>query len=267
MEIEERMSGRQCDRQAQGCEMKKKKFLGMLTAAALCLGLTGCGENQIPELTDAQVREMGQYVAFILMKYNANGGSRLVELSDYMQNPPAAEQPGETEQPEDSAGMGPVDDTPVVDAPGQTVQEYTLEEVMGLPEGITVGYAGEEICSVYPSEGEENYFVMTATEGRQLLVLKFFLVNGSGQDQTVDLISRGQQEDLIFQITVNGDYRRRALNTTLLDDLATLKCDIPAGGTYNAVLLIEVDQGLADGVETIDLSAKYGDKACSVQVR
>ena len=52
--------------------MRKKKLLGILTAAALCLGMTGCGENQMPELTDAQVKEIGQYVAFILMKYNSN---------------------------------------------------------------------------------------------------------------------------------------------------------------------------------------------------
>ena len=62
--------------------MRKKKLLGILTAAALCLGMTGCGENQMPELTDAQVKEIGQYVAFILMKYNSNGGSRLVELTE-----------------------------------------------------------------------------------------------------------------------------------------------------------------------------------------
>ena len=55
--------------------MRKKKLLGILTAAALCLGMTGCGENQMPELTDAQVKEIGQYVAFILMKYNSNGGA------------------------------------------------------------------------------------------------------------------------------------------------------------------------------------------------
>ncbi len=247
--------------------MRKKKLLGILTAAALCLGMTGCGEDQMPELTDAQVKEIGQYVAFILMKYNSNGGSRLVELTEQTQKPSELEESAGTES-EEPSGMAPVDDTPVVDAPGQTVQEYTLEEVMGLPEGIKVGYAGEEICSVYPDEDAEDYFAITATDGKQLLVLKFFLANNSGRDQTVDLLSwDAAQEDLIFQITVNGEYRRRALNTMLLDDLGTLKCDIAADGVYNAVLVIEVDQGVADTLETIELSVKCGDKACSVQVR
>ena len=43
--------------------MKYKKSLITVMAVAM-LGLSGCAENQIPEMTDEEMRAVGEYVAY-----------------------------------------------------------------------------------------------------------------------------------------------------------------------------------------------------------
>ena len=48
--------------------MKKKNAAAIVAASILVMGLTGCGENRIPDMTEAQMEEVGEYVAFTMMK-------------------------------------------------------------------------------------------------------------------------------------------------------------------------------------------------------
>ena len=58
-----------------------RRLVAVLTAGLLIMGLTGCGENQIPEMTDEQMQRLGEYTAMILMKYDAGNRSRLVDYT------------------------------------------------------------------------------------------------------------------------------------------------------------------------------------------
>lgn len=237
--------------------MKKKNAAAIVAASILVMGLTGCGENRIPDMTEAQMEEVGEYVAFTMMKYDANHRSRLVSLEELEAKPtlpPATPEP--TKEPQ---GMGKTDNTPVRDASSGTA-EYTLEEVMGLPEGMKVNYTGFSLCREYPEDGENGFFALNAAEGKELLVLKLEIVNNSSQEQRLDVLSSGE----VFRVTVNGNYTRRALTTILVNDLSTFVGSVPASEKTDVVLLIEVDEENAGALNSISLSVKSDTGSCRI---
>lgn len=249
--------------------MGTKKFKTGLAAAVLCLGicsgLTGCGENVIPELTESDIQTIGEYSAFILMKYDASNRSRLVTLPPET-TPVEAEQtepemPPETEEP---SGMGPVDDTPVTDV-SREEDPGSMEDVLRLAEGVRVSYAGAELCDTYPHNEEIWEVVVNASsETKKLLVLRFCFSNETEQEQIVDIAS---QKDLTFRITVNEDYRCNAMMTLLLDDMMTFKESISAGESAEAVLIIEVEQKRMEDIVSISLNLKNDEKAYTIRLK
>lgn len=248
-------------------KMRHSKIKGKICmiTAALVLGLTGCGENQIPDLTNAEIQAIGEYIAITMMKYDLNNKSRLMELSVLDIEESVLEENGETE---DSVGMGPVDDTPVVNAPGAEAEtenpvrqeEYSMEEVMGLPEGMTVAFQGQEVYDSYPEEGD--FFSMSASEGKKLLVLRFSVSNGTAQDQEMDMLA----SDAAFHVTVNGEYTRRALTTMLLDDMTTFVGTIPAQGSVETVLVVEMGQETASHISSLSLTVKNESKTYAMEL-
>ncbi len=246
-------------RHVRGVEMMKKRITAVLTAAVLCAGLTGCGKNLIPDMTDEQVKAMGEYIAITMMKYDANHRSRLVDLSRLEQKQPSVTP--SPEQPEEPSGMGAVDDTPVVDS---TVVEnpYTMEDVLALPGGVVAVYSGYRLCDVYPDGEEGELISLPAAEGKKLLVLSFLLNNTSDQEQQVDLLSSGAG----FRITVNETYTRRALSTTFINDMLNFKGAIPAGSSTEVVILVEVSEETASSLSSVSLNVKNDVKTYTIQI-
>lgn len=239
----------------------RKRIAGVLTAAVLCLALSGCGSNQIPEMTGDQLQMIGEYAAITWMKYDAGNRSRLVELPPeptpdpvQQEKPLPSDEPGQGEEPDQPEGMRPTEDTPVA---GST---FSMEEVLGLPEGFRIAYQEHELCDVYPNDQEDSFFSVTAVEGKKLLVLRFSVYNGSGQEQQADMLSG----ETAFQIVVNETFSRRAMTTGLLDDLATFQSTIPADGSASAVLLIEVEDGTE--ISSVSLKLKNDSKTCTIQL-
>ena len=236
----------------------KRKISMVLTAALLMTGLTGCAENQIKDLSEDEIQAVGEYVALTMMKYDINHRSRLMDLAVVDESDSSAEGVEEEQISEEPSGMAPVDDTPVVNASGKEEQEapsYSLEEVMGLPEGLEVAFTGQEVYESYPENAD--YFSLNASEGRKLLVLRFSIVNVGEQEQNVDLLNSGA----VFHIKVNETFSRRALTTMLMDDMATYVGTVPAGGSVDTVLVIEVDNGMAESISSVGLSVENGEKA------
>ena len=106
----------------------------------------------------------------------------------------------------------------------------TIEEYYGIQD-ITFQYTGYELTESYPSgiEGEDVFFAMDATEGMQLLVLKFTASNASSADQTLDMLGHGAR----FRISVNGGSGENALSTMLLNDLQTYEGVVPAAPAWS----------------------------------
>lgn len=238
----------------------RKRLTAALTAGLLILSLAGCGENQIPEMTDEELRIVGEYAAITLMRYDANHRSRLVDYTDMLITPTPEPEITPTPTPQAPQGMDPVDDTLVIGPSGGTGNSHAMEEVLELPEGLSVQYLGAEFYDKYP-EGDIVGFALTATTGKKLLVLNFSLINAGEQDVAVDILSL----DAEFNITVNGDYTRRALLTMLDNDLSTYMGTISGTGSVNTVLVIEVDESVEGNLSSLSLNLKNDQKTYTIQ--
>jgi hypothetical protein len=243
-------------------DRKKKRTALVVAALTLMMGITGCG-NQIPELTDEQVQMVGEFVAATVMKYDKNHGSRLVELPETDFQTPAEPTPTQVPSQEpDASGQEPSGEDVSGSGPEEVVNSYTLEEVLGLAQGVTVVFTGQQVCDRY-SEGDIEGFCVPAADGKKLLVLNFIINNGSEQEQKVDILSSGA----IFGITVNGEYVRRALKTMLPEDMSTIRdLTLGAGEGMEAVLIIEVDNETAENISTAVLNVKNDSKAYTIQL-
>lgn len=251
----------------EGTEMRKK-FCMISLAAAMTLGLTACG-NAIPDMTDAQMQAISEYAAVTLLKYDVDHRSRLVDLELVAQEEArrkelAEEEALRQEQEAEAAGeeSGAAGDTPVAGADGvPEIEPISMEEALGLPEGVSITYREIMACDSYP-DGDADFFSLTAGNGRRFLVLKFDILNGSGQDQSIDILS----QEAAFRVTVNGDIKRNAMTTMLQDDLTTYKDTITTGSSVEAVLVVEVDSSVADSMWSLSFEIRNDTKTYMAQI-
>ena len=96
----------------------------------------------------------------------------------------------------------------------------------------------------------------------QLLVLHFQITNTGEEEQHVDILSLQPQ----IRITVNESLSRQALPTMLEDDLVFLEGDIPAGDSRDVILVVEVDQELAEDITAISLNVGHDGKNCYMKI-
>ena len=223
-----------------------------IMAAAL---LAGCGAT-MPDLTQEETDLISEYAVGVLLKYDKNHSGRLVDTAAYdVPEEEPEETPAETlpeEEPEDT-----VDDTEVIDvsqdeeadAPPSTIEEY-----YGISD-ITFQYNGYELLQSYPPATDDAlFFAMDATDGMQLLVLRFTATNMASTDQTLNMLAYGAR----FRVSVNGEAAQNALSTMLLDDIQTYNDVIAAGGATELVCIVEVPQSVS--IDTIDLIMRGGDE-------
>ncbi len=243
--------------------MKKKKGLVFLTVLSMVLGFTACGENAIPDMTEDQMQAVGEYAALIMMRHDANHKSRLVDLSLLEEKKPKPADTEDSEESEEQAepeGMKPTEDTPIENEAGQSV--YSMEETLGLAEGLTLTYSEQEFCDQYPSEEGNDFFAVSASEGKKLLVLKFMLANTGAQDAEADILS----SEAVFKVTVNGDYTRKAMTTMLLDDLPTYVGTVSVGESQKLAVVIEVEEERLEDISSIVLNLNCGEKSCTASL-
>lgn len=235
---------------------KAGTFLCGIMAAVL---ITGCG-SVMPDLTEEETELISEYASGVLLKYDRVHSGRLMSTSEYEEeeNKKAEreqklleEKRAEEENTSESdAANDTENDTEVVDVSQDEETASlpaTIEEFYGI-QNVTFQYAGYELVQSYPAEEEEGtlFFSMDATEGMELLVLKFTASNGSSADQALDMMGYGAR----FRISVNGGSQENALSTMLLNDLHTYNDVIPAGSSVELVSIIEVPQSTA--VESIN---------------
>lgn len=226
-------------------------FLCGITAAVL---LTGCGS--MPDLTQEETELISEYAVGILLKYDTSNSRRLMDTSAYDNEASETDETAEevAAQPEEEQSeVEPADDTEIIDVSQdeETVVEIpsTIESYYGIQD-VVFQYNGYELADSYPSsvEGEDLFFTLDATEGNELLVLKFLATNTSGSDITLNMIDYGAK----FRISVNGEKSQGALATMLLNDMQTYDEVLPADSTVELISIAEVPQGISiDSIEFI----------------
>lgn len=227
--------------------------------------LAGCGST-MPDLTQEETDLISEYAVGILLKYDKNHGSRLVDTSEYENV--VEEAPSEIPEVEPEQEQEPEiteNDAEVVDVSQDTETASlpsTIEEYYGI-EGVTFQYLGYDLTDSYPpgADGEDIFFAMDATEGSQLLVLRFMATNVTSSDLMLNMMDYGVK----FRISVNGEAGQSALTTMLLDDLQTYKDILPAGYSVELVSIVEIPQ--SSSVETIDFILRGGDENATMSLQ
>lgn len=235
--------------------MKKASILLCSMAAALLM--TGCAT--VPDLTQSETELISEYAVGVLLKYDKGHGRKLVDTTGYEPEEEEPEQePPVEEIPEELAPEQ--EETPEVVDVSQDEEETqptasSVEQYYGIP-NIMISYTGWEMADSYPpqTEGEVPYFTMDASNGMQLLVLKFNAQNLTGEDQSMNMM--GYQAT--FRVSVNGEASKGALATMLVNDMQTFDGVIPAGSSVDMVSIVEVPQGT--NPNTIDFILRGGEQ-------
>ena len=234
-----------------------RKACTFLCGIAAAMLVAGCGST-MPDLTQEETNLISEYAVGVLLKYDKYHSNRLVDTTGYETVEAETAEAIPEETPEDISEQEEVrvNDTEVIDVSQEeeTAVPATIEEYYGI-QGVTFQYTGYELDQNYPpDEADDVFFAMDATEGTQLLVLKFVATNTGAADQTLNMLEHGAR----FRISVNGESSKGALATMLTNDMQTYNDVIPAGSGVELVSIVEIPQSMSVG--TIEFILRGGEE-------
>lgn len=234
-----------------------KKFMITISSALCTAMLFSACTDAIPNLSPADEQRVGEYAAMVMLKYDANHRSRLVDLSKIIiPEPEPAEEivpepEPEPDEPEEiivdgsiDEGEGEGEDVTVIDNTTTQPEEeinYSVEEVLHFADGVSLIYRGYQFLTSYPENAVGSAFSLDATPGKKFLVLNYTLYNQSGAAQNFNFMG-DDSEKFVFKVVVNGEVARTALITLLADDLSTYIGTVDNGNGEDLVLLFEIDE-------------------------
>jgi hypothetical protein len=240
---------------------KKMKPFIILLAGTLIVSLNGCG-NTIPSLSEEQEALVVEYASTAVLKHDANYQGKLVDLSTLK---------NEEETPVEETMQAPAEEADIPKEPEQMQEpqqdvfsaeqaeaeiQADAEQILGLQD-VSLTYSGYEVDEFYPKNGNEIYFVMNATPGNNLLVVKFTLRNLLNEEQDIQI----QPGTVRVKIIMNGE-EENALTTMLLNDLATYQGTL---GPNEETELVVVGEYPVEDLQTIDsLSVKLKNESGEV---
>ena len=243
--------------------MKNKKMRPfiILLAGTLLVSLSGCG-NTIPALSEEQEALVVEYASTAVLKHDANYQGKLVDLSTLK---------NEEETPEEETTQEPVEEADIPKEPEQMQEsqqdvfnaeqeeaqvQANAEQVLGLHD-VSLTCSGYEVDEFYPKNGNEIYFVMNATPGNNLLVMRFTLRNLLNEEQEIQI----RPGAVRVKIDLNGG-EKNALTTMLLNDLATYQGTL---GPNEETELVVVGEYPVEDLQVIDsLSVKLKNESGEV---
>lgn len=246
-----------------------KKLWCLLAILVLSVTLTGCGV----ELSEEENRVIAEYAADLLLKYDRDYTSSLVE-----EEVPATEQTtqapstdstteGTTEEPstqppqESSSTESPAseDTTGSSDAAG----EIDIGKIVGM-EGISITYNQCMFLDRYPSVDQDGAFIyLEADPGYQLVVIKFDIANITAQDIAVDLLNT----DINYKLVYNQTKAASPMLTILMDDLGTYESVVPAGNEQSAVLVFQISKDLISQIQSLDIRVTYKNEESVIHIQ
>lgn len=218
----------------------------------LLMTLTGCVQKL--ETTQAQSDALAEYMAGLLLKYDAKYDKKLI--------------PQMVEDNEDSRTDSQTDDldnkdnsnknnTDVPNTSGSTddkaneeKQAYSLAELAGRND-YDISYLDYLLTDIYPENYNKAYFFVEADEGKQLLVIKFNIKNKTKDKINIDL---GEAE-IKYQLEIAGNKIDKPWFTVLENDLQYIDITLEAEAATDAVLIYQISKGADTGSMKLIASA------------
>ena len=246
----------------------KKVIAGMVIMTICIMTLTSCA-NTIPELDEQSKDLVVEYAAATVRKYNDYQPGKFLDESDLTEqedeideelSEPAKEEVVETQEQENSSNLETDEEVPVIEKEEEAFVPTTINDFLEL-QGAHITYEGYEVKDSYPDAGEELFFVMEASKGNKLLLLKFVVQNDSDEDCSLDFVNK----DIRYKIAVNGKTKN-ALTTMLPDDLRNYQGVLGSGEKETLVLVREISKEQADTINELALALKSGDQNATISL-
>jgi len=223
---------------------RTKKLFCLITI--LVLMLTGCG-SRIPDMTEEQREAISEYAVQLLLKYDTNQTSRLVDL-DTLEQEPETTKPPKPSVTQPPVGMDETEDTPVIDLTGEeTGSVGDIHAALGLHDDISIEYINCRTEEQYVDELSQE-LVIEAKEGKVLFVCELALVNDGNQKQSVDMLRNNIQYALRLD-----DIQLNCMITMLSSDLTTYLGILDPDQSQKVVVLTEVEKEKLEQAEEICL--------------
>ena len=252
----------------------KKKVLFISFILSMILGVTGCG-NQIPELSEEDMNTVATYSATLLLKYDKNYKSRLLDdeelakeeeiqkqieadakrLAEREAEKEAAKAQKEQKEQADaeSTSSGQIQDSVVA---------KNLADILEL-NGMSISCNGIDYSNQYPENPEEMVFLVNASKGCKLAVIKLNLANNSGSEQTINLFEKNAK----FKMSINGGAFYSAMQMTVLEDEFSAYSGTVANGQHiPLVLLVDLPENECVTVNDLVLSIKYNGDIVKIKI-
>ncbi len=212
----------------------------------LVLTLTGCGSG-IPDMTEEQRTAISEYAVQLLLKYDTNNSSRLVDLETLEQETENTKPPKPTTT-EPPAGMEETEDTPVIDLTGEEDSQVgNIHDALGLDDTISIEYVACRTENQYMDELSQE-LVIEPSEGKVLFVCDMVLVNDGASKQSVDML----QNNIQYALRLD-DIQLNCMVTMLSNDLTTYLGILDSDQSQKVVLLTEVEKEKLEQAEEICL--------------
>lgn len=239
----------------------KKTSIVCTTALSCVLLLSGCGST-IPEMTREESNMISEYAAELLLKYDKNYVSRVVDTTEYheeLERIAEEERKAEEAAAAEQARLEAEAAAALEEANGSNVSQATVQTVASIEEfyqlqGVSIQYGGYGVYDSYPeqTEGEELFFSLDATAGNRFLVLFFDVTNTSGAEMEFNMIDLSPK----LRVSVNGGANKVPMLCSLPEELITYKGNIGAGETVRTVVIVEIPTQDADAINTLILTLR-----------
>lgn len=257
-----------------------KKGLCLCLALTVSLSLTACAS--IPDMTAEQESMVSMYATSLLLKYDSENHSRLVDVNPFLTEYNTALYLFNSEE---EAYYDALDEEEALRREEAKAQEelnnsYSEETLAYEPEtseedefyentatvvdarsidsfldlfNFSIDYVDYEVVDEYPEGSDDVFVTLTSTSGHDILVVNFDVTNTSSEVETLDILSSLPT----FKLAVNDDKYYSVMKTLLSEDLSVYTGAFNPGETKRLVLITEVREGAF--VNSLGLRISMGD--------
>ncbi|HHX11901.1 MAG TPA: hypothetical protein GX731_03700, partial [Clostridiales bacterium] len=139
------------------------------------------------------------------------------------------------------------------------IQESTLTEIIG-DMNFKIEYKEHGLYPTYPADTVNSYFSLTASKGRQLLVLTFSAKNITDESQSLNLMD----SKVRFRLNINDSKTVNPLYTVLENSLMFINYEIGAQKEEELILVFEINP---DDVNSSAFTASRDDMSYELKLK
>lgn len=244
-----------------------KRMICVALASVACMA-TACS-TATSYLTEEQGDVIAEYAADLLLSYDKNYEYKYVEAEPTTEEETFGEEiefstEGDTtSSTNNEKGEDEKDTTVQVEETTTEKVMKTIDEILGI-NGIEVKVKDFSLVDSYPDEqGKDAFFIMKATKGTKLLIVKLNVKNVSERDIELNIMECNAK----YRAYINGTDKLVAQITLLLDAFNTYEGTIKAGKTEEMVLVFQTGVKSKSAIKNFELDVFCGENQGTITLK